>query len=142
MFKKAFNQYKGVIRYLFFGICTTIINIISYYACTYMIGWTVVSSTVVSWLLAVSFAFITNKIWVFESKTWNKGSVIKEVLSFFLCRIMTGILDLIIMIVSVKILGWNDILMKAISNIAVIMLNYIASKLFIFRASISLLAKS
>ncbi len=133
MFKKAFNQYKGVIRYLFFGICTTIINIISYYACTYMIGWTVVSSTVVSWLLAVSFAFITNKIWVFESKTWNKGSVIKEVLSFFLCRIMTGILDLIIMIVSVKILGWNDILMKAISNIAVIMLNYIASKLFIFR---------
>jgi putative flippase GtrA len=98
-----------------------------------MIGWTVVSSTVVSWLLAVSFAFITNKIWVFESKTWNKESVIKEVLSFFLCRIMTGILDLIIMIVSVKILGWNDILMKAISNIAVIMLNYIASKLFIFR---------
>ena len=133
MFKKDFNQYKGVIRYLFFGICTTIINIISYYACTYMIGWTVVSSTVVSWLLAVSFAFITNKIWVFESKTWNKESVIKEVLSFFLCRIMTGILDLIIMIVSVKILGWNDILMKAISNIAVIMLNYIASKLFIFR---------
>ena len=133
MFKKAFNQYKGVIRYLFFGICTTIINIISYYACTYMIGWTVVSSTVVSWLLAVSFAFITNKIWVFESKTWNKESVIKEVLSFFLCRIMTGILDLIIMIVSVKILGWNDILMKAKSNIAVIMLNYIASKLFIFR---------
>lgn len=133
MFKKAFNQYKGVIRYLFFGICTTIINIISYYACTYMIGWTVVSSTVVSWLLAVSFAFITNKIWVFESKTWNKGSVIKEVLSFFLCRILTGVLDLIIMIVSVKILGWSDILMKAISNIAVIMLNYIASRLFIFR---------
>lgn len=133
MFKKAFNQYKGVIRYLFFGICTTIINIMSYYACTYMIGWTVVSSTVVSWLLAVSFAFITNKIWVFESKTWNKGSVIKEVLSFFLCRILTGVLDLIIMIVSVKILGWSDILMKAISNIAVIMLNYIASRLFIFR---------
>ena len=131
--KKLFVRYRDIISYLFFGVCTTLINLIVYYACAHPFHLSTAVSTVTAWLLSVLFAFITNKLWVFESKSWKSNVVIREAASFFLCRLATGIMDLVIMLVSVDIFGWNDLLMKIISNVLVVIINYVASKLLIFR---------
>lgn len=79
------------------------------------------------------FAFVTNKLFVFESHTWKWRIFVKEVAFFFLCRITTGVLDIIIMFVGVDIYGVFDLGVKTLSNALVIILNYIASKLLVFR---------
>ena len=131
--KDMFEKYKSILAYLFFGVCTTIVNIVAYYLFSEVICLSTASSTSLAWLLAVLFAFVTNKLWVFNSCTWNRKVVLRELVSFMLCRIATGILDLGIMIFTVDFLYWNGMLMKVLSNILVIILNYAASKLLIFR---------
>ena len=131
--KSIFIKYKEVISYIFFGICTTIVNIIVYYFCSHLMCMGTTSSTIVSWVLSVAFAYITNKLWVFEDKNNEIKTVIKECIAFFSCRLATGIIDLVIMIVFVEMLLFNDVFIKIISNIVVIVINYIASKLLIFK---------
>ncbi len=126
------KKYREIITYGLFGICTTIINIIAYYLSAHILNWGTTISTIIAWFLAVVFALITNKIWVFKSNKWDKKTLIKEVTTFFTCRILTGLLDLGIMILFVDIFHFNDVIMKIISNIIVIIINYIASKLIIF----------
>ncbi len=126
------KKYKGLILYGVFGVLTTLVNIITYFICAQILHISVVNSTIISWLIAVIFAFITNKIWVFESKTKNYQEVIKEIFSFFSCRILTGILDVLIMYIFVTKLNFNDLIIKVISNVIVIVINYVASKLIIF----------
>ena len=92
-----------------------------------------VISTVIAWIVAVIFAYVTNKLWVFESKSCEKQVLAKEILAFFVCRILTGVLDIVIMAVFVDILHFNDMVTKIVSNVVVIILNYIASKFFIFK---------
>lgn len=130
---KIYNKYKSFVLYVFFGGCTTIINIAAYTLCARVFHMGTVPSNVAAWSLAVSAAYITNKIWVFESKAWTRKSVVHEIIAFAACRIITGGMDLVIMYVSVDLLGWNDIIMKAISNILVILLNFVFSKLVIFK---------
>lgn len=132
MILKLFKKYESLISYAFFGVCTTIVNIVVYYLFSHILKFGTASSTVIAWFLAVLFALITNKIWVFKSKSWEKDILIKETISFFSCRLLTGLLDMIIMIVFVDMLHFNDIVIKVISNIIVIVLNYVASKLIIF----------
>lgn len=119
--------------YAFFGVCTTIVNVAAYYVCARLLGVSTAWSTIVAWLLAVLFAFATNKSLVFGSKSWKRGVVVREIASFYLCRIATGVIDLGIMIASVDILGWNDVVMKMVANVIVIVLNFIASKFIIFK---------
>lgn len=133
MLKKWIINYKDVILYLFFGGCTTGINIIVYWICARFLGIGVTTSTVIAWFFAVLFAFFTNKSWVFGSKSWENNIVKREIFSFFICRIATGIIDVMIMIVTVGLLHWNDIIMKVISNVIVIVLNYMASRFIIFK---------
>lgn len=125
-----YYKYKEPILYLVFGGLTTLVNIITYFICYNIASLSNVISTIIAWLLSVIFAFITNKIYVFESKS---KSIIVELASFFICRLGTGILDLGIMYFTVDILNWNALLMKIVSNIIVIILNYIFSKLVIFK---------
>ena len=86
----------------------------------------------IAWILSVAFAYVTNKIFVFESKTSGMGALIKECLSFVWCRLATGLMDMAIMYVTVDVLHWSDMVMKILSNILVIVLNFVFSKLFIF----------
>lgn len=130
---KLFRKYKGIISYLFFGVCTTLINIISYYICARQLNMSTLVSTVTAWVISVLFAYVTNKLYVFESKSWEKNVVVREITSFFTCRIMTGMLDLIIMLVFVDFMGWYDVGVKIFSNGLVVVLNYIASKVVIFK---------
>lgn len=130
---EALRKNKQLLLYLFFGICTTEINIIIYWLLHDALTLSNIVSTILSWLAAVLFAFVTNKVFVFESKRTNTTDRINEVISFFGCRLLTGILDVAIMAFAVDMLQWNGLLWKLISNIIVTIINYIASKYLIFR---------
>lgn len=133
MLKDMLIKYRSFILYAFFGVCTTLVNIIVYYICSYVLNLSTIISTAISWFLAVLFAYVTNREWVFESHVSNTKEVTKEITSFFSCRLLTGLLDIGIMYICVDILNWNDMIIKMISNILVIVLNYVASKLIIFK---------
>ena len=130
---EALRKNKQLLLYLFFGICTTAINTICYWLLYDVLPFENLLSTILAWLAAVIFAFITNKLFVFESKRTSTQECINEVVSFFGCRLLTGILDVVIMAVAVDMLRWNGLLWKLISNIIVTIINYIASKFWIFK---------
>lgn len=128
-----FKKYKSAILYLFFGGCTTVINIAVYDLCFNIIGINNLLSTIIAWVVSVLFAYVTNRKYVFESKATKTKDVLYEISSFFACRGATGVLDVAIMWVTVDILNWNALLWKTISNVIVIVINYVASKLIIFK---------
>ena len=131
--KSMIKQYRDVIPYLFFGICTTLVNVAVYWICAHPLNLETMVSTIIAWFLAVLFAYFTNRKWVFHSEAHDKSSVLKEIVSFFGCRIATGIVDWLCMFLFVDLLFLNDVVVKFAANILVIVLNYIASKLVIFR---------
>lgn len=133
--KEVYFKNKAIILYLFFGVCTMILNTLAYAACYEIFGISNVLSTIVAWLLAVVAAYITNKIWVFESKTDTATALMQEIWKFLSCRIVTGVADIAIMYVFVDIIAWNPTCMKLVANTIVVILNYAASKLWIFRKS-------
>lgn len=127
---KIYKDYKMPILYIFFGGLTTLINIAVYSLFYYFVKIGNIPSNIVAWILAVFFAFVTNKLYVFESKS---GSVWYELATFLACRAGTGLLDLGIMYLSVDVLRLNELIMKILSNVIVIVLNYVFSKLIIFK---------
>lgn len=124
---------KEIILYLFFGACTTLVNIVCYFVLRNLFSMGITYATAVSWFISVLFAYFTNKIFVFESKKGNTKALIVEFSSFVSGRIFTGLMDLVIMLITVDVLNFNEPLMKIISNIAVIVINYILSKIWIFK---------
>ena len=127
------KKYESVLLYLIFGVLTTFVNIVVYYILFNHVLLSNILSNGIAWVAAVIFAFITNKIWVFKSKTLEIEQVIKELSAFFSARLSTGLLDMAIMYVGVDLLKVNSIYSKIISGVVVVILNYIFSKLFIFR---------
>jgi len=128
-----YKKYKEQILYLFFGGLTTIINVVMFELLFRVIGVATIAS-VPPWIVSVLFAYITNKLFVFESKSTEKSTWIKEMSLFFAARILSFIIgDLLLMGVFVDYLGSNSLLMKIIAQIFVIVFNYIASKLLIFK---------
>ena len=132
--RELMNKYKSFILYAFFGVCTTIVNILAYAVCTRFFHLDTISSTIIAWILAVVFAYVTNRTMVFDSKAEGVSAILREIISFFSCRLLTGGLDLLLMYIFVDIIGIYDIIMKVISNIIVIILNYVASKWIIFKS--------
>ena len=131
--KALYKRYQDVIPYLFFGVCTTLVNMAAYWLVAYPLGLSVAASTVIAWILAVLFAYVTNRRWVFHSDARTTSEILREMASFFSCRLATGLLDLGCMFLFVDVLHWNDLLIKALDNVLVVVLNYVASKLLIFR---------
>lgn len=127
------KKYKSFIAYAVFGVFTTVVNIMTYNICYYNLGVGNTLSNIAAWILAVTFAYLTNKAWVFESRSWKWDVLKREIPAFISCRLATGLLDLIIMFICVDIIGWHAMLMKIISNVLVIVLNYVFSKLVIFK---------
>lgn len=121
---------REIFLYVLFGALTTLINVLAYSLSYYTLYFSNTVATVVSWILSVVFAYITSRAWVFESKSNN---AFKEVAEFFLCRITTGALDLLIMYVGVELLFFEGVWIKVLSNICVVILNYLASRLYIFK---------
>ena len=131
--KELIIKYKFIILYGIFGVLTTVINIGVYGVLYSGLGVSNVISNVIAWIISVLFAFITNKLWVFESKSFNFKLFVKELGSFTVCRVATGVLDLVIMFVGVDLLKGPAIILKIASNIIVIILNYVMSKIFVFK---------
>lgn len=132
--KEIYKQYKESINYLFFGLLSTIVNFVCYYLFARIIGIDKVVSSGMSWFCAVLFAYITNKIWVFESKTNSRKETLKEMISFFLCRIFSGILcDVGTFALMVKVFHINDIFSKIVTQVMVIIVNYVLSKMIVFK---------
>ena len=132
MIRKMFIRYKYVILYVFFGVCTTVVNILSYWACSHLLHMSVILSAVVAWFTAVLFAYLTNRKWVFNSSNHGKCEILKEALYFYMMRIATGLIDWLGMYVLVDSMQFNDMIIKVILNVLVIVLNYIVSKLLVF----------
>lgn len=131
--KHYYKKYKEIINYIVFGIFTTVVNYICYLFFTRVLYISVVVSTIIAWVLAVLFAYVTNKKFVFESNGFNIYRIIKEMTSFFSLRIVSGIFEIVCMYVFVAVMNFNDILIKLIVNVVVIILNYIFSKCLVFK---------
>ena len=130
LFEKFVNY--ETISYLVVGVLTTIISIAVFTGCYRKLKMSTVVSNIISWILAVAFAYVANKIFVFQSPSWEMAMVIKEIIGFVSARLLTLGFDIAFIYITVDKLHWNDILCKIGSNVVVMIVNYVASKLFIF----------
>lgn len=131
--KRMYEKYKDVIPYLFFGVCTTLVNVIVYWFMAHQCSLSTMTSTIIAWIAAVLFAYVTNRKWVFHSEAKTRNEIIKEIGSFFTCRLATGVVDWLCMYILVDLMQLNDVVIKFMANIIVIVLNYLASKWVIFK---------
>ena len=132
---EIYNKNKELIKYLIVGVLTTIVGLAVYYALVFTIlnpedAVLLQIANIISWLCAVTFAYFTNRKYVFESKNEN---IVLEAIKFYLSRISTLVIDMIIMFVGVSVLSYNDKIVKIIVQIMVIIANYIFSKVFVFK---------
>lgn len=130
--KQLIIKYKELILYTIFGCITTFINIITFSIMYKRCKMPLLFSNSLAWTIAFTFSFISNKLWVFESKGWKSMKALKEVLGFFLTRLTTLLLDTLTMWILVDMMKINSLISKISSNLIMILLNYIASKFLIF----------
>ena len=135
MFKKLYLKYKEIINYLFFGVLTTIVSLATYYlsVLTFLnpnIPIQLQIANILSWIVGVLFAYFSNRKFVFESKNKNK---LIESIKFVLARLFTLFLDMFIMWLGVTIFKFNDKIVKLISQVLVVIINYVLSKLIVFK---------
>ena len=141
MFKficKIYHAYKEAIDYLFWGGMTTVVSWGSY-SLFVLLGASVFWGNVGSWICAVSFAFVTNKLWVFQSKSWAGSVLIPELGKFLSSRVATGVFEMVAVPALVAlglnhtIFGIDGMVSKVLVSVIVVILNYILSKLFVFK---------
>ena len=131
--KALLAKYRDVISYLFFGVLTTVVDWIVTFACHDGLGISPTVSTVIAWVVAVIFAYLTNKPFVFKSHDWSWNVVWPELTKFVGCRIGSGVLETGILFLAVDFLGWNGNVWKIVTAVLVIVLNYIGSKFLVFK---------
>ena len=132
-FRSLWEKYRSILIYLIFGVLTTAVNYLVYIPCLNLLGLKASVSNVIAWCVAVLFAFLTNKPFVFESKDWSAKTVVPEFTKFVGTRVASGLLETLILLVAVDMLGWNGVIWKLVPNVIVVILNYIGSKLLVFR---------
>ena len=121
--------------YLFFGALTTVVNYIVYLPCYNLLSFSAAISNMIAWIAAVAFAYLTNKPFVFRSHDWSAKTVIPELTKFVGARIASGVLETGIIFLTVDLLRWNGNVMKLVTSVLVVIINYVASKLLVFRNS-------
>lgn len=131
--KALLRKYKELILYVFFGALTTLVNWGMYWLLNDVVHIHYLWATAIAYISSVLFAYVTNRIWVFESKVRGVKGILTEMGKFFLSRGATFLLDLLCMYIGVDLLRVNDKLMKLLSNVIVIVVNFVLSKVFIFR---------
>ena len=121
-----YHKNKEIINYIIVGALTTFVSVLSYWLFRFIIK----DYIILSWICAVTFAYITNRLFVFESKSNN---IVGEVTKFVSCRLLTLILEITLMALFVSILHINDMISKIVLQFVVLALNYILSKLIVFK---------
>lgn len=122
-----------IVSYLIFGVLTTLVNYVVYLPLYNYVGLSATVSNLIAWVAAVAFAFLTNKPFVFESHDWRAKTVLPELAKFVGCRVGSGFAETAILFVTVDLLTWNGNLWKLLTSILVVALNYVASKLLVFK---------
>lgn len=130
--RRLLEKYWDVLTYLFFGVLTTAVNYLVYLPCYNLLGWSASLSNVFAWIVAVAFAFLTNKPFVFKSHDWSWKVLWPELCKFVGCRVGSGVLETAILLVAVDWLKWNGNVWKLITAVLVVVLNYIGSKFLVF----------
>ena len=135
--KELYLKYKEIINYVIVGGLTTVVSIASFYIVRFFILTAnnqlhIQIATIISWILAVLFAFFANKKYVFESKKKGKGKLI-EMIKFFISRLTTLLIEMISMWILTSPLSINDKISKIIVQFIILVLNYLFSKLFVFK---------
>ena len=125
--KALYEKYRSTIMYLVFGVLTTVVNFIVYVPLFNFVHWPAAVCNGIAWVAAVAFAYVTNKLFVFESKSWDSG-VLGELLRFVGSRVASGAVETVSLLLTVDILGWNGNIMKLLLAVFVIVFNYILSK--------------
>ena len=133
IFESFYQKNREVLLYLFFGGLTFLVSIGSYTFFYVGLHINELIANVFSWVLAVLFAYITNRIWVFQSRIKSKKGIVREMGFFFGGRVLTLIIEEAILFIFITNLHWNGVLVKIAAQIVVILLNYIISKLLVFR---------
>ena len=127
------QKYWDVITYLVFGVLTTIVNYLVYLPVYNLLGMSAALSNAIAWVVAVAFAYLTNKPFVFKSHDWSWQVVLPELSKFVGCRVASGVAETVILLLTVDILGWNGNLWKIVTSVVVVVLNYFASKFLVFK---------
>lgn len=150
--KELWNKYKEIITYVIFGVLTTVVSWGSYIVFVDKLSMPVFAGNLLSWICAVAFAYITNKLWVFESKSWKASVIVKEIISFVASRGLTGVIEIVCvpllaktgfdnifynilekMNLSADVLFTDGIYSKVSLAVFVVILNYFLSKFIIFK---------
>ncbi|MBQ8108102.1 MAG: GtrA family protein [Ruminococcus sp.] len=141
-FYPLYSKNKEVLLYLFFGVMTTVVSFITAGLAKALLEHNDLSkevvsnvSTAFSWICSVTFAYITNRIWVFESRISGAKNILKEGASFYGGRVFTLLVEIIIMRIGYTVIGMNYWIVKIFANVIIIILNYVISKLFVFKKS-------
>lgn len=135
--KKIWNLYKKyeeIINYIIIGGCTTVISLASYYICVFTVfnpdnAILLQAANIISWIIAVTFAFWANRTFVFKSKNPN---ILEEASKFYGARVLTLLMEMALMFLSVSVLHFNDKIMKIVAQVIILILNYIISKFLVF----------
>ena len=131
--KELCQKHKSIIIYLVFGVITTVVNFIVYFPLYNLLGMSATVSNVIAWAAAVIVAFLTNKPFVFNSNDWSLKTTVPEFVKFVGCRVGSGLAETGIIFLTVDLLSWNGNFWKIVTSVLVVILNYVASKLFVFR---------
>jgi len=126
-------KYHDIVAYLVFGVLTTVVNYLVYLPLYNLLGIPAALSNVVAWVAAVTFAYLTNKPFVFNSHDWSRRTVIPELAKFVSSRVVSGIMETAILFVCVDLQGWNGNVWKLLTSVLVVILNYVASKFLVFK---------
>ena len=130
--RSLLKQYWDILSYLFFGILTTIVNFLVYFPLYNWLHWPAVLCNFLAWVVAVAFAFVTNKPFVFKSNDWSLHTLVPELSKFVGCRIGSGLIETGMIWLCVDILAFNGNIIKVLVSVIVVVLNYVGSKWLVF----------
>ncbi len=133
LFEKPYKKYKDVLLYLFFGVLTTVISLLSFWFFGTTLSLNIHVANVISWILAVAFAYVTNRTWVFKEHAHGSKAIFKEIIDFAAGRLFTLGVEELMLFVFVDLLDFDKNIIKLICQVVVVILNYVISKLFVFK---------
>lgn len=134
-----YKKYREIINYIIFGGGTTVVSWATYAAFVGGLGMGILTGKILSWVCAVAFAFVTNKLWVFFSRAADWKSWLREGLEFFASRAATGVIEVVGLEVLMKLgmdgalFGVEGFAANIVVTVVVVILNYIISKFLVFR---------
>lgn len=130
---ELYGKYKEIILYIFFGGLTTIVSIVSFAWCDVVLHMNPLIANVISWILSVTFAYVTNKIWVFQAKTEGVGEMLKQCIGFYGGRLLTLVMEEMLLLIFINIFHFPSLLVKIGAQFIVLAANYIISKWIVFK---------